>query len=491
MSSRGERIIAIGRLLLALFSLLALQASIVIAIVVYAVALAILAWRAPVLATRYRLQVHVCDFLLYSLLIQSTDPALSPFFVFFTFSLFSALIRFGVRGTLINAAVAILTYLALALLDERMRNDGSYLVVRVASLSVVTLLLVYIGTFHDRVRDEMARLASWPRPGHGSRDALVLETLALAREVLRAPQVVLAWKSIDEDSVVRCAVHGAENRVTREDSGYLQQMDESYAGRTILAMNITGDTMQGRLLFLDRRDFSADDGMLAEIVGRLVATRIDQLNVAERMRTAAVAEERIRVARDLHDGLLQSLTGAALQLQTLYKLVGTDDDAVRRRLQRVQELIEDDQRELRTFISGLRPHRESTTIPLGVRLLDLADRFERQWDVAVSVLVEPPLPTLDDELAGEIFNLVSEGVANAAKHAEATHIDATVCSSDGRIEITITDDGKGFPFHGEFDLQMLDELRRGPVTLKERVASLGGELVLQSSEAGVKLLIRL
>lgn len=94
-------------------------------------------------------------------------------------------------------------------------------------------------------------------------------------------------------------------------------------------------------------------------------------------------------------------------------------------------------------------------------------------------------------MAGEIYNLVSEAVANAAKHAHATNIEATLRSSpDGRIEIVVTDDGRGFPFEAEHDLQALNELRRGPVTLKERVASLGGDLLLRSSSEGAMLRIR-
>jgi signal transduction histidine kinase len=492
VSGRGERIIAIGRLLLALFSLVALQDRVVIAVVVYALMLALVAWRAPVIAVKYRLLLHVCDFLLYSMLVQTTHAAVSPFFVFFSFSLFSALIRFGVRGTLINAAAAILTYVTLAVLDDRIRNDSSYLVVRIASLSVVTLLLVYIGAFHERMQAEMAKLASWPRAGHGSRESLALEALSLAREALRVPRAILAWKDATEEPVVWCAVHDGTPRMTREGPAFLEKLQQQYDGRNVLATDITGDTMQGRLLFLDRTDFAADDATFADVVGRLVATRIDQLNVAERMRATAVGEERIRVARDLHDGLLQSLTGAALQLEALHRVVGVDDDAVRQRLRRVQELIENDQRELRKLITDLRPKSgEEGGVPLAVRLIDLAERFERQWDVAVSVVVEPPLPALTDERAGEIYNIVSEGVANAAKHARATRIDAAVRARDGRVEITLADNGQGFPFRGEYDLRMLDELRRGPVTLKERVASLGGELLLQSSETGATLLIRI
>ena len=502
-SARGERVIAAGRLLLAVFSLVALlldrevagtrTAPFVAAVVVYSVVLAGMAWRFPFAAPKLRMLLHVLDFFLAAFLIFITHAAISRFFVFFLFCIFSAVVRFGVRGTLYTAGAAILTYVTLALLDERMQSDTSYLVLRVASLLVSTMLLVYVAALHERVRDELSRLASWPRPAHGSREAVVRETLALARDVLQAPRALLAWED-QEEPWVWCAVSGPETSLTRESPGFLESaaLQERLGTRSAISARVTGDTMQGRLFFLDRDDFTYDDVTLAEVVGRLVATRIDQINVAERMRAAAVGEERIRVARDLHDGLLQSLTGAALQLESVHKLVGTRDDEARLRLRRVQELLEHDQRELRSLITHLRPATaERRASPLETRLSELAERFERQWDVGVSVTIEPPVPLLRDELSGAIYNIVHEAVANAARHAHATRIDATVRASDGGAEIVVTDDGKGFPFHGDYTLAELDRLRRGPVTLKERVASLGGELLLHSSPEGAKLEIRI
>ena len=501
--ARGERIIAAGRLLLAVFSLVALLLDpgatafwtepFVGAVVLYSLVLAGVAWRFPFATPRLRMLLHVSDFLLAALLIFITHAAVSRFFVFFLFSIFSALVRFGVRGTLYTAGAAILTYVTLALLDERIESDTSFLVLRVASLVVTTMLLVYVGALHERARDELAKLASWPRPAHGSRDEVVRETLTLARDVLHAPRALLAWED-QEEPWVWCAVSGPETALTRESPGFLDSpaLRERLGTHAAISTPVAGETMQGRLFFLDRDDFTYDDVTLAEVVGRLVATRIDQLNVAERMRAAAVGEERIRVARDLHDGLLQSLTGAALQLESVHKLVGRQDEEARRRLRGVQELLEHDQRELRSLITHLRPSAaERRASPLEQRLSELAERFERQWDVAVSVAIAPPFPPLRDELSGAIYNIVHEAVSNAARHAGATRIEVTVRASDGGVEIVVTDDGHGFPFHGVFTLAELDALRRGPVTLKERVASLGGQMVLHSSPGGAKLEIRI
>lgn len=56
-----------------------------------------------------------------------------------------------------------------------------------------------------------------------------------------------------------------------------------------------------------------------------------------------------------------------------------------------------------------------------------------------------------------------------------------------RVRITVTDDGQGFPFHGRYDQEELSEMKRGPVTLRERISALRGTLLIDSQETGVRL----
>ena len=109
----------------------------------------------------------------------------------------------------------------------------------------------------------------------------------------------------------------------------------------------------------------------------------------------------------------------------------------------------------------------------------------------MTIDVEPPSPSLSESLAAEIYNIVNEAVANSAKHAGGTKIDVKVCVAPDVVVITVQDDGRGFPFHGTYDLAALDELKRGPVTLKERIASLNGDLRLMSSANGTRLEVTL
>jgi signal transduction histidine kinase len=79
---------------------------------------------------------------------------------------------------------------------------------------------------------------------------------------------------------------------------------------------------------------------------------------------------------------------------------------------------------------------------------------------------------------------------NAARHADASAIRVQLSVAESRIHLSIADDGKGFPFTGTYDLAWLERMDQGPVTLRERVVALQGELTLTSSkQAGSELLI--
>jgi signal transduction histidine kinase len=256
-----------------------------------------------------------------------------------------------------------------------------------------------------------------------------------------------------------------------------------------LSAPLTGDALSGRIFFTGRHDWSSDDLALAGIAARLFSAQLDQFAVQEQMRRTAVGEERIRVARDLHDGLLQSLTGVALQIQTL--LQATNDDSLRERLSAVQEIIAMDQRELRSFVSQLRPQSAGVIEPpLSARLRSLAERMSKQWSVDIEVSVDPPTPALPSFVASEVYSLVNESLANAAKHAAAAHIRAAVTVDGREVRIVVEDDGDGFPFEGTYDLARLDAEHRGPVTLKERIASLGGDLLLRTTPEGSRIEMR-
>jgi len=539
--ARADRLIATARVVIALFTLLALRIDPGMAVTpfrrflpltaalftIYAVVLFVVAVRVP-LSSRSRLLIHVADFVLYSVLIDITKAPVG----FFVFWIFCGMLRFENRGAIASAVVALIAYFTVALSAETLPQTPAFMILRFASVIVVALLVVAFGAYERRVRQELARIASWPQSRAANRENVVTETLRSARDLMEAHTAALYWEESEEPWVWFAAAQDDDVLLVRQgpdfpstlvaadagDATFLcnwklgtvmkddgagphlfaaplitpETRDRLSLGRYAVSSPVKGDLVDGRLIFGFTRDVTVDEIPLSDIVARLVATRLDSAASAERMRDAAVGQERIRVARDLHDGVLQSLTGASLQLEAVHRLIGSDDDTARARVRNVQQVIETDQRELRSFITQLRPEAASPrSASLLARLETLAARFERQWDVGVQINMEPESPNFSDSLAAEIYNIVNEAAANAAKHAGGTHIDVNIDANDGEVVITVEDDGRGFPFHGTYDLNMLDELKRGPVTLKERVASLNGDLRLESSPAGTRLEVTL
>lgn len=207
---------------------------------------------------------------------------------------------------------------------------------------------------------------------------------------------------------------------------------------------------------------------------------------------AVGTEERIRVARDLHDGVLQSLTGVGLRLAAVRSLLEKDPRAARESLESVQRLLTLEQRDLRFFIQELKPRpRSQAEVSLVFRVTELVHRIELEWGLRAELSaggLEEPMP---ESLAREVYNVVREGLVNAARHGEASAVRLVIRRDGDRLSITVADNGRGFPFEGRLTHAELAEGTLGPRNLFERVASLGGSLELESGAAGARLEIDL
>jgi signal transduction histidine kinase len=263
---------------------------------------------------------------------------------------------------------------------------------------------------------------------------------------------------------------------------------------TVQSWPFSGELVRGRIFCLDKSRMRLDDLVLGEVVAWLAAARLENHYWQERLRDAAALDERVRLARDLHDSLLQAQAGAALQLVAARRLLDRDPAAGRQRLADVQEQLERDELEMRSFVSRLRPSARAVGLPgarnLQERLEDLRLRVERQWEIRVKMQLAS-VEGLPEELLESTYRLAQESVVNAARHADASVIEVTLSREDGQLRLRVADDGHGFPFQGTYDLPALNRMGVGPLTLKERVADLGGQMTVVSSDTGAELLIAL
>jgi signal transduction histidine kinase len=550
---RAERLIATSRVVLAVFALLAVWLDpytpvthaqetylLLLAYVSYALVVASIVWLAHGPLVRLGLVTHVLDLLLFSLLTYLTEGPTSPFFTYFTFAIVAATLRWQWRGALWTSAAALVTFNGIGIFGAEVMNDPAFeenrFVIRSVYLAVMAGLLGYLGAYEERRRREMSELAAWPPHRVGGSELPQPEVIESAARILGARRVVLAWEEPDEPWLHLASWCDGEFRSWREapetfqpvvaeplaDLTFLSKdvrapvpiilhhaehvprgwrgapihpaLQSRFLMTSVLCLPIRGECLEGHLFALDKPHMTGDDLLLGEIVAHEVASSMDQSLLSRRLRQTAAADERMRLSRDLHDGVLQSLTGAALQLETVQRLWDTEPAAARERLAAIQRLIVDEQRDLRFLIrvSKLAPFGMAAgNAGLNTTLRQLVTRLEGLWGLQVELHLERLDDRSSDAVAYDICFIVQEALVNAARHASASEVRVAVGRENGNIHVAVTDNGRGFPFEGDYDHVKLDALQLGPVMLKDRVRSLGGTLAIHSTPSGARLDIRL
>ena len=539
--SRAERLIALGRCVLAVASYGAvyldplepalyptLTYSLLAGYSVYAMLLLLWNVTAATTSPRTLVTTHVIDLVFFGVINATTFGPTSPFFVFFVFSIGCAMLRFGRRGTILTAALAVGVYIASSVTVFSAEHfELNRFIIRVSYLCVLASMLIYLAAYQERIQHDLQRIARWPRSEGGDHESLLAQLLSEAAAIFGARRVLLAYQHLSERGawlytggeapLERQSAGTAKLLLQRESGTYYSSAaypavrldaDESavrrppgtlpeeivrqYAIDAVIAASIKGHFVRGTMLLLDGPSPLLEEINLARVAASVVAGRLDHYHASQQLQRGAVAEDRVRVARDLHDSVLQSLTGIALQLRTLPRLMVRDPDETQKRFAEIEQVIGTTQKELRWFIDELRPERPRRDDEvLGERLKSLAQRFRDQWGLDVANEVAPMVHLLPIGTRYEIYAVVNEAVANAAKHAAAKHVAVNVDVEDRTVRIDVSDDGKGFPWHGRHDLPSLISSNIGPVTLKERISSLGGSMLIESSASGAKLEIRM
>lgn len=187
-------------------------------------------------------------------------------------------------------------------------------------------------------------------------------------------------------------------------------------------------------------------------------------------------EERARLARDLHDGPLQSLIGLNLQLGLLQPKLA-DSTALQEMRAEVRTLLAD----LRGVCSELRPPMLDT-LGLAAALRSLAEDWSAQSGVAVHLDLPDlsALPPLPGDTAVNLYRVAQEALANVAKHAGAQQVNICLENEGTELRLTIADDGRGFNPPGEIG-ELTASGHFGLVGLRERVNLIGGKLSLDSA----------
>ncbi|HEX4931526.1 MAG TPA: sensor histidine kinase, partial [Gemmatimonadaceae bacterium] len=210
---------------------------------------------------------------------------------------------------------------------------------------------------------------------------------------------------------------------------------------------------------------------LLEIFDVETKQRIETLD-----RARAVAEERARFGRDLHDGTIQSLYAAGLHLESV--AITSDDEATRSQVRHAVEGINQTIAGIREYISGLR--QPGGDAPLVVaRLEDLTRRFTAETGVVVSFRARGvddagPLP---DEAGQHLEQVLREALSNAARHGGASRVNVELTFALDELDLFVQDDGCGIEQPPEREGEGLRNIR-------ERARRMGGRAEIGPAVAG-------
>jgi signal transduction histidine kinase len=220
-------------------------------------------------------------------------------------------------------------------------------------------------------------------------------------------------------------------------------------------------------------EFTEDDAQAVLVLASQAGVAIENARLYKETERLAIMEDRERIAKELHDGVIQALFAVGMGLQGTALMSGDEDLA--ERIEGAVGELDRVIRDLRNYIFGLRPGILADR-QLGQALRHLAAEFETQTGVITVAQVDEAVASEVTSRAAELIQLAREALSNVGRHAEATTCRLSLRHEDGLAVLEIDDDGKGFE---------TDVVRRGEglSNLEQRAAGLGGIARITSTPA--------
>ncbi|MFO8112674.1 MAG: histidine kinase N-terminal 7TM domain-containing protein [Desulfosalsimonadaceae bacterium] len=230
-------------------------------------------------------------------------------------------------------------------------------------------------------------------------------------------------------------------------------------------------------------------GRRDEPIGRLILLhditeqKRAQTRILEQQKEVAALQERERLARELHDGIGQTLGYVGMQTQTALKWMhGGNPEKAGTLLERLVEVTKDAHADVRESILSLKTGkgRQWSFIPA---LKEYIDRFQVNYGIRTELVLSAGIDenTLDPETGAQLLRAIQEGLTNARKHSGASNLRVCMERNGSMAQISITDDGHGFDASR---LERGEDGHFGLVFMRERMAQIGGTLKIESMPDG-------
>ncbi len=514
-----------------------------------AIALFVLVYLRRTVSSRFTRVVHAGDVLWPAVICLFTNGLASPFFLYFIFASLAAAFRWGMRQALLTmlAALAAILGTLIALANSPLAANVAQkvtletLVLRTVYLVTFAWLMGYLAESEKRRHAEalsISQVSAKARVDIGMKGTLQATMQELLRlfdgrelwlvaseaghpsnlfcvEMLPGTgEVVFTWRQLEDSEAGayalempqdcagaswqkgQCASTGtvdSEGTPLRGPRCYLSSaLVRQHPFQRLLAsvVSFPPHTVGRVFMFEPRLGGSPKTQLhfLQQLTNR-VAPGVYNVYLLRRLRSLAAAVERARVARELHDGVVQSLHGLAFRLYALRTAAGVDPKH-RAELLELQQLVQNETAVLRNLIQQFKP-LDFDPRHLVEFLTGLIDRFRYDTGIAAEFLCDVGDIFLPPDTCREIAGIVQEALANVLKHSGAEKVMVRLGAHNADWLLIVEDDGRGFEFSGRRSQLELEQMRRGPSVIRERVRAIGGDLTIDSKPGqGARLEIR-
>ncbi len=238
---------------------------------------------------------------------------------------------------------------------------------------------------------------------------------------------------------------------------------------------------------IDGSEFSAADQSLVETFALHAAIAMENARLHEQLQRLAVVDERERISRDLHDGIIQNLYGVGLSLEDVPEIMADDQPEAEARVERAIEAIHLAIQDIRNFIFGLRPELlEGASLIAG--LAALVDEYRHNTLIDVELQVPQPVDEPPAVVTGQLLAIVSESLSNVVRHSRASRaiVGLTATGTGRGYELRIEDNGIGF------DPARVGKLgHQGLANIRDRAGQIGATITIESQlGTGSQVIVR-
>ncbi len=221
--------------------------------------------------------------------------------------------------------------------------------------------------------------------------------------------------------------------------------------------------------------FTDTDQLILQRLAVHAAIAIENARAYEQTQRLAVLEERERFARDLHDGIIQSIYAVGLMLDQVKADIPAEFDAAQKQIALTLDNLARVIQDIRNYIFDLRPQAIKDN-----GLKNRLDGLIREVCANANIPIHAEIPTdigehLSDEQANHLFHICHEALANAVRHAEPSHITISLQRKEGVVTLNVADDGIGFVMPSK-----VKPGHRGLANMRSRAFQCGARMEIQS-----------